>query len=646
MNKSFCKYIIIVLVYSCSSSASLMGQVRPSLQNDSTLTHPSIDSASVGLLFHPLSIDTVYVSNYKNILHEIRYEKATQYNRFNRVMGNNGQVYNSLLYIPQHYLLSPTFNYYADYFIDNQNIPRICTATPYTKVSYRLGSRLEQIIAVDFHRAISSHVKINMGFDRQTSKGYLISLGTTEPDNQKATATQAYINLIYLSKNLHWHSDISGAYLSQRLNLNGGILNDSIFNTFTPAQQVVAPTRLYNANAQFQQRFIEFTQIYRSGAVYDVKINDSLFTKNISVKNKFFYNFRYAQETNEYRDTERDSSYYTDFFFNNSATFDSANSYTYTNKVGWTKPTATNSYTLFNIKPMLFIQHQFYRLYSMAHDTAIQETSLHANFNILPSYNLDLKFNILYHIMGYNKNNYKVNANIVYPISSQWNIITYIERQQTNVPINWIRYKGNHDNWMLRTPINQQLLTWKLGAAIKKKFSIYYQQYNNKNILYLDSLAMPRQYASNLTIQQLVIQLNFHHRKLHFENYSFLQKISKNDVIQLPYWASYSSFYFTNQKNNTSLRYTIGVDLNGIGSMILMDYRPSLHTIYYSNTVSMPALVEINAYAGFNIKRFTAFIKGTNIARGIINKTSYYALLHQPIMPRALKIGISWQFYD
>lgn len=248
---------------------------------------------------------------------------------------------------------------------------------------------------------------------------------------------------------------------------------------------------------------------------------------------------------------------------------------------------------------------------------------------------------------GYYKGNYSVDAMMrfsAYPIKDGIHFIAKFHSSLKTPSWFYNHYYSNHYVWennfektsetkiegLIRIP------HWNLEASVG--YSLI-----DKNV-YLDTLGMPCQNGSSISVLSAYISKNFKLGAFHLDNKVLFQISSDEDVMPLPKFAVNLRYYFQFYLVKKVLNVQIGANITYNTKYYAQAYSPALGLFYNQKEYKVGENPYIDAFVNLQWKRACIFVKYVNAAQGWPN--SKYFSTYRYIRPQsALKVGVFWPFY-
>ena len=162
-----------------------------------------------------------------------------------------------------------------------------------------------------------------------------------------------------------------------------------------------------------------------------------------------------------------------------------------------------------------------------------------------------------------------------------------------------------------------------------------------QNFVYFGKTGMPEQFESNLQVITARIKQDFRYKALGWENELVYQLSSDKNVLPLPQLSAYSNLYIDFTYAHV-LNIQLGVDAHYFTSYYAPYYEPATQQFQTQDEKKIGNYPIINAYANLRLKQTRFFISGYNLGSLIIAPTEYFSLLHYPLNPMIIKVGISF----
>ncbi|GIV26936.1 MAG: hypothetical protein KatS3mg027_0750 [Bacteroidia bacterium] len=506
--------------------------------------------------------------------------------------------------------------YYPD-IITLENINIYKTKGFFAKLEGIAGSKDEQHFRAFFTSPIKQQHQINFFLRRSTNTGFY--------QHQKASITNLFTDYHWFGKK-RFSMDTKLLLNFLKHQENGGITIDTLSYNDLFLDKTLVPVSLSSATKKYNNHTAELNAHYRFG-------KDTINLNAISIGIRAF------QELYQYTDNYPFSGYYNFIFLDTIKTNDSLNSW----KI---ELPLTYSFKLNNTIAQLTYYYQYNKIH-FSFDTVLQNHFLEGKTFHSFQY---LKFSgnsgteLKYIINGTQKNNYyfKVFSNIHY---KKWSTEMQVSTFQQSPTFQQNFWYSNHFIWENHFQ-NILTSTFHFSLAFDKFIRLSYTGRTIKNFVYfLDNY--PQQYTNNLMVHQWQLQLNFLLLKHIGIKSNYYYQWKSADVIALPQHFLDVDLYYQGRWFKNNLLVNTGVQfISALNYFDTYQYNPatSIYSVMSRNfqTGNYP---QIGLYFSGRIKPVNFFIRMDNLLSGFIGQPYYY-LPHYMMPDRALRMGISWMFFD
>lgn len=164
------------------------------------------------------------------------------------------------------------------------------------------------------------------------------------------------------------------------------------------------------------------------------------------------------------------------------------------------------------------------------------------------------------------------------------------------------------------------------------------------NYLYFDETAQVKQWTSSLGL--FSTQWEAYVRWGRFSTRQVLRATTQSggDVLPLPGLVSVGNWALDLQYKKL-LYVQLGIDHQFVSAYQAPAYQPALQQYHLQKEYTLPAYLQIDAYASIRINRVRVFMKMNHLGQGIWSKNHYIAYLHTA-MPRGMGFGVNWLLFD
>jgi len=217
----------------------------------------------------------------------------------------------------------------------------------------------------------------------------------------------------------------------------------------------------------------------------------------------------------------------------------------------------------------------------------------------------------------------------------------------------YTQWGSNHFRWEM-DPAKESRM--EVGTRIsyparKADLRLNYAIINN--YMDFDTLAMPSQDTSRLTVLALSLRKDFRVWKFHFVPDIIVQKSSNTDVLDLPVAtiraAAYIEHMFSFEKTHGQLYTQFGVDVIYHTLYHPYNYMPATARYYRQEDTETGAYPFVNAFVNIKLKRTRFFLMFDHLNYGMMGGEKLYNYEMVPLYPlttRRFSFGLAWTFYN
>jgi len=172
------------------------------------------------------------------------------------------------------------------------------------------------------------------------------------------------------------------------------------------------------------------------------------------------------------------------------------------------------------------------------------------------------------------------------------------------------------------------------------------------NYIYYDTLAMPRQTGTPVSIAQLIVKKDFRVGKFHLDNVIAFQSGSEAFIRVPEIWSKHSLYYWG--KWFKVLNVQLGADLRMNSTYRGYYYFPLTGQFILEDQVDIPFYPSVDVFLGMRVTRFRAFVKWENISSFFLpddpesgDPKLFYLNVRYPFTSGSgISLGINWRFVD
>ena len=515
-----------------------------------------------------------------------------------------------------------------------------------TEVTYLLGAKKEQLFNIIYTQNLMKGWSAGLDFRRAGAEGFF----------QRQQFYQSSFDVFTHYESQNGKYNLYAYYLRNRLEQeeNGGVRD------FDPSENTVAqPTYLTTAeNRQTDKEFLlrQFFSFGPGKDSADASINQSSKYGSISVG----HSVSYESKGQIYVDSPSDG-FYMNNFYDTTATADSVWFQRWDNKIIVRAGDSLSSGS--PIRGSFTVGHEYF-IFKNEPAQFIEDGRINQRENIYSELYLDYLFPEKILLSGHlrwivagdysrqsgsstdAKNDMVAYISLSKPVfNDKLNVFAEGKREVRHPDIADIRKYSNHFIWFNEfKQVNSS--GFKAGVSSKDnkfKFSVEYSEINN--MIYYDTLAMPRQFDESFNIIKLELQKKFSWRYWSLENIIEYQKPGNEDVIHLPEIMTGHSLSFEKHFFKSALLGRVGVDVRYVSSYYADRYMPALQEFYLQYSEKTAGYVLTDFFITFKIKSARFFAKLENALNGIYPEPKF-SRPDYPLTPRTLRFGIQMRFYD
>jgi hypothetical protein len=532
--------------------------------------------------------------------------------------GNLGLPVHSLLSQTQRWSVNHLIGAYQPYILSSDSMKFYKASNPITIFNYANGAEREQYFTAFHSQNIGEGLNIGFRYDKINSEGFFV--------RQQTNHSRFHSTYNLESRNKRFKS--RGFYTINTIEAfeNGGVfLSDEVGGESTA---ILLDINMFNAQNRSRSREVESLNSY--GLKQNKKGENTI---------SIFHKINWTKVSRNFENlTESSNEYYKNFYIDTSATFDTMSVLQFTNQFGI---------------GLLDRFHLFYEFidYNYFQNFLIDEDLFTSNigFSFVDSiYNYRLESNLLKGIDGYYKDNFSASIalssteylGLKYRVEIGFNQAVpdyFLTKQRAN---NYFYNRKFENSNSFRFLLELEKIEWNSALAISFE--------NYSNYIYFDSLVLPAQLEEDIQVIKVEAKKNFSFwRNMHSINRVVFQQITNEEVIPLPNWIAYHSFYYENKLFKNSLKVQIGFDYSWTTSYHGFAYDPAMAQYHLRNNPTL--LSGVNQLDFFlNLKIATSarlFFKYENLLYPSYDAKSI-RIENYPVPGRVIKVGLSWRMIN
>jgi hypothetical protein len=554
-------------------------------------------------------------------------------------LGTNGSAAESQIFNPNNSLYTKTgISSYDLYLLKPEETPSYKTNKRYTEIGYHTGAFKENGITLVHSQNITRTWNAGFFFERMSVKDFM----------QFSNTFRSRFNIYtsYHSKDGRYSIYAGGIWNAIKNEVNGGLTSDSLFENTNVNNLGIKGLAYQIGNATQNTR----TKAYFASQYFDIgkAIRDT--AGNITGRNTFLriqYRFQTEKKSYAYADTDPDTSFYQNFFYDDTITYDSLHSDEYVHRFALQKPAGAFGKSAFmrNWSQGVYAEIEQMK-YSQRGDSSWENVSGGANV-LWKKDSLSTSFfaEARYVFSGFDKDNFIVHARFT---TKRYNFgqVTFEASSGISSPDYFYRsYDGNNFRWTnnfnevkyLHASVTYTLKQYKILAS--------YSHSQQDNFIYMNKSALPEQSSEQVVVDQLKIGKDFTYRNFHFDNLFVFQNIDRENIFRLPELIAENSLYYQKYYFNNALEAATGFHLTYSSSYFADAFMPATASFYLQDEKETGGYFRTDLFINAKIKTAMIYIKFENAFDGL-SGTSYFLTPHYPMPGRVFRFGLRWRFFD
>lgn len=501
----------------------------------------------------------------------------------------------------------------------------------FSNVQYSNGQNRENYLVANFTRGFGRLVDLGFSFNRINSLGFY--------DRQTNTITDMSVFAAFRSKDNRYRAAIIFDYSNLKVDENGGIANDSIFeNNITTGRDFIEVNLPLSSNhwkgfdVGLEHRFILSKQ--------DSGSDTRLLRPAIS------HSFSASRHSMVYRNIpDTSSSFYQSIYRDTTLTYDSTNLLGVTNALRFEllKSDSTGKKGLERL--VVGAEHAYYRVsYDSSYTDNIHNLAILANLNGTLFRQVDWRADGNFMVFGYNIWDVQVDGQFDYSIKNS-KFSAFIDYNLFRPDYITDKYVSNHFVWDNDWGQTQYLKTGLVYEQKRLRFKGTFTYHLLDNLVVYGTDRLPYQSADVNQIMVLRLQEHFRMRWFHVVLDGAVQWRITGDDIRIPIALGRGMLYYQNDLFKKKLRLQVGVETSYSMSYLANAYNPALSDFHLQNSKEVGNYPFIDVFLNLRVKKFRAFVQFTHINSGWLGY-NYYHVPHYPVNDFAWHFGVNWAFLD
>ncbi len=523
-----------------------------------------------------------------------------------------------------------------NYLTTAEKIKYYRTASPFTQLKYFFNQKQEQLFSFTFAQNINPRLNYALNYSRLVSKG--------DYQLQKADHLSLDASLWYTSKNNRYKFWFAALSNNLTLKENGGVANDSLFETAPIYDPLFEPVNLKTATNHLRQTEMFFKQSYAIGDVYQLKL-DTISIEKVQNKHRFTQELNYQNKVINFDANTIDSGYFTHIYIDSFQTadytqikkFNSLFAYEYFEQGNVVK-SGLKSFT-FGLQNQLvaFQNNKFDSTFTSHHFISSLQ------FQISPAINYLLHADYLF--AGAYEKNFSLSTQLNYDLLQRRMVATIAADVIRQSPVfSAIQLHNNHYQWLNNF---QSIQTNKFSISLNWKpmnLTLNFAHQSLSHYVYFDQTFSPIQATKSIALNTFYIAKRMAWHALHFDNYIYVQQSSDQNILPQPKFHIYNSTYVQMPLFKAALKIRAGLDTRYYSAYKALAYSPANMTFHLGDKV-LGDYPLIDVFVTAKLRRAVLMFKLEH-ANNLISNYGAMMVANYPIAPRTFKLGLLWNFYD
>lgn len=501
----------------------------------------------------------------------------------------------------------------------------------FSNVQYSNGQNRENYLVANFTRGFGKLLDLGFKFTRINSLGFY--------DRQTNTITDMSVFSTFRSNDNRYRAAVMFDYSNLKVEENGGIANDSIFeNNVTTGRDFISVNLPQSSNhwkgfdVGLEHRFI----LTKEDSTSNVK----------ALRPAISHSFSAARHSMIYRNIpDTSSSFYENILSDTSVTYDSTNLLGVVNALRFelVKPDSSEERIINRLA--VGAQHAYHRVsYDSSYVDNIHNVSVLANVSGKLFGKIDWRANGNFMVFGYNIWDLKVDGQFDYRVGKS-HFSAFVDYNLYRPDYITDNYVSNHFAWDNDWVQTQHLKTGLVYEQKRLRFKGSFSYHILDNLVVYGTDRLPYQSTDVNQVMVLRLQEHFRMRWFHLVLDGAVQWHMTGDDLRLPVALGRGMFYYQNDLFKKKLRLQVGVETSYSMSYYANAYNPALSEFHLQNTKEIGNYPFIDVFLNLRVKKLRAFVKFTHINAGWLGYRYYHAPSY-PVNDFAWKFGVNWAFLD
>lgn len=551
---------------------------------------------------------------------------------------------------PLQFILSPSVGYHSGYhaldryFLSSDSVHFYNTKTPFTSAEYDFGIGDESYVKLTHAQNIKPYLNMAIDYKRPASNGFY--------NHQKSGVHNFSFSQWYRAPSNKYNWLSAYVFNQAKIEENGGVaINDIFTNPAYTQDKSDAPVHLYDATNKLNDNQVFFLQTFYFGPVTVEK--DSVNKEKISPKYGLSHRFEFNSRKIWYQDDEDSTkTFYENYYLYNDSTRDFTKSQTIKNELYFQNYTSssddstTHSFKYAWKGGLRYSTHQYHQnvfsewKHSLQLFGSIKNNPLHADkwsYDVRATVELAPKYSGDFYTSAY----FKFQPNEKFFVTPSIDVNLSSPSMKMNHLVTNHFYWDNNFKKQFSIHANTQVGVPKWGTQVGVDY------YFIENYLYYDEDYQASQLQHSLQVVRLSAEKNFFLKNFVFKNLVGYQFVSHENIVQQPKVYFKGQWYYRGSYiKKKPLHAQLGIDITYFNNHFADGYQPALMEYHLQRDELLKFYPIIDVFFNLQVKRTRMFVVLQHVTQGLFKEKGYYTHPNSPASPRALRLGVSWQFYD
>jgi hypothetical protein len=489
------------------------------------------------------------------------------------------------------------------------------TALPHLGFIYSFGSKGLQYVHADYQQSFRNNTNLNIHFDKNAYGNIKGMMRNTGFDNQSFQVlldhrSKYYEGLLYMH------------YIKSRRQLSGGIISDTLIDTFGLE---FVPVRKDFANSE--QKSFDF------GTQHAINFNkDTLFRHGLVYKN------RLSIENREFFEEGFLTGIYQNINLDSNSTRDQYQLAKINNAAGYFLKTNF-------LQAEALMQHSYWDYQNLARHRDTSEIEFQGNIGFRFS-NFSLQNEITLNLVGA-QGEWSETLKVQFK-QPNWNHSLQFETNSKLPTVFQRSYFSNNQSWNLSNlkTMQQTGLKYDVANLSKWKLSSQIAWKNMKNTYFFMNDTWRNDTLTSINLFTVSIGADLKWRSFHLQP-RLQYSMTPESFDFIPQYDLRAKLFFNKKLFKAKrLDFIIGVDVRYQAGYRLLAYQSNLDLfIIPTQRQEHKPVVELSFFTGFKIDVFRFYFKFENIDYFWNSKTNHQQAGF-PINPSVIRLGLTWDFFN